>query len=263
MMARQHVTFAVGVAGTALATTAYFSDAVETWVTEHWPNALLMLLLIAGGALVPDIDHHSSTITKRLGWLGAILHGFIRLFGIRHRGFFHSIFFAALSGLTFWGITALLNVTQWAAIFLGLLFLFYASVTFAFLFGSVGRNPVLILALAVALFFGVERGVITADGNWLAIGAFAGPLLHSAGDMLTRGKVTFFAPFSTRGMAAPLGFATGGILESVVLRVVFFVWSLAMIAWVVLMGTGRLAPVDFTADQWWSQAMPYLLWRLA
>lgn len=262
MMARQHVTFAVGVASTTLAVTAYVAPAVQHWVQEHWVNAFMMLILIAGGALVPDIDHPNSTITRKMGLAGLLLNAAIRAAGIRHRGFFHSLFFAVIAGVVGLIVEALIGVTAWAAIALGVMFLFYSDITFGFLFGSRGRSGTMLLLTAAALIFGFSQGYITTDGHWLAIGAFAGPLLHDVGDMLTRGKVYFFAPFSTRGVSAPVGFATGGIFESVVLRTVFFLWSLAGISWVFMMGNDMLVRADLAAIQT-GQSLPYLLWVLA
>jgi uncharacterized metal-binding protein len=267
MMARQHVTFAVGLTGAGLATTAYVAPSVESWVSESPWEALLFLLLVAGGALVPDLDHHKSTLTVKLGWLGWILSKTLRLFGVRHRGFMHSFLFAALSGLVFVILVSVASIGDYMVIFVGALLLFYASVTFAFVFGKNGRNPALVLALAVALAYGVHSGAVDLVSWWVPIAAFIGPLLHDLGDMLTKSKFAFWAPFTKKRVGSIVGFKTNTWFETGILRGVFFVWSLGAIAWVLLLSQGYLERTDFAAavtdGQAMSEALPYVTWTLA
>lgn len=268
MMARQHVTFAVGVSGTVLGATAYALPGVEQWVKDSPIEVGLMLMLIAGGALVPDMDHHSSTITVKLGWLGTLLHQLLKLMGVRHRGFLHTLWFALISGVVFLGIELLMPVWEWVVIALGLLLMFYASITLAFLFGKVGRNPLLIVGTSAALVYGYAEGIIGTSSHWLAIGAFAGPLLHDFGDKLTKERFAMLYPLTKRDKVAALGFKTSGWLETGPLRAVFGAWATLAFAWVGLLSAGLVTRTDVVAMAQsgdagqWAAAAPYLLWTL-
>lgn len=267
MMARQHVTFAVGLSGVAMGAAAFAFEPVEHWVRERPASAALLLLLVAGGALVPDIDHHQSTLVVKLGWIGSLMNLLLRLLGIRHRGFMHSLLFAVLNGVAFYGLEALVYVNQWVAIALGLMFLLFASVTLGFVFGRVGRNPLVVVGLGVALVYGYTHQLISLEGHWLAIGAFGGPVLHDVGDMLTHGKLPFLYPFTKARMGAPLTFRTGGFLETIPLRLIFGVWALLAVTWVGLMGFGHLERTNLselrdTDGSEWTHTLPYVLWVL-
>lgn len=268
MMARQHVTFAVGVTGVALGAAAFASTSVEEWVRERPAEAGLFLLLVAGGALVPDLDHHKSTLTVKLGWLGAILSGVLRMLGIRHRGFMHSFLFAFLSGVLFAVLTAVAAIADVMTVFVALLLLFYASVTLAFIFGKVGRNPALVLVLAAGIAYGIQAGEIDLGSWWVPLAAFAGPLLHDVGDMLTKSKFAFWAPFTKKRVGSVIGFKTNTWFETGLLRWVFFVWSLGTVLWVLMMWQDYLVRTEFPAGwfidpEWWASALPYVLWSFA
>ena len=264
-MARQHVTFAVALTGTGLATAAYAAPAVETWVRDRPFETGLFLLLIAGGALVPDIDHHGSTLTKKLGWLGAILHWTLRIFGIRHRGFMHTLWFALVSGAFFFALTLASALTEWVDIFLIVLLLFYASITLGFVLGKVGRNPALVLLLGVGMCYAGMDGLVDFSAAWVPVGAFLGPLLHDLGDMATKGKLPFLYPLVKTRFGSPIPFRTGGWFEKGLLRFLFFAWSLATVVWVVMMGSGNLERTDFAA---WDglnptrESLPYVTWSV-
>jgi inner membrane protein len=60
------------------------------------PSKLLFLILVAFGALLPDIDHQNSTVNK--------ICPVTRIFPLffKHRGFFHSLFPPAVMYLVFW-----------------------------------------------------------------------------------------------------------------------------------------------------------------
>lgn len=55
------------------------------------PAPLAYVGWAAGAALLPDIDHHASTVSK---FLGPVARGFRRLSGARHRGLTHQWWFA-------------------------------------------------------------------------------------------------------------------------------------------------------------------------
>jgi len=63
------------------------------------PNAVLFVILVAFGALLPDVDHEKSTVNR----LCPVTRVFPLFF--RHRGFFHSIFppLLMLGALWFFG----------------------------------------------------------------------------------------------------------------------------------------------------------------
>ena len=269
MMARQHVTFATGVTGAGLGTAAYILPAVHGWVTERPIEVFLFFVMVIGGALVPDADHHASTIIKKAGWAGWLLHRILRLFGIRHRGFLHSALFAVICGVTFVGIEMLIAVNEIALVLVGLLFVFFSSITFGFVFGKVGRNPALAVAVGVGLVLGYSSGYVSTAGHWLAIAAFIGPLLHDVGDQLTLSKVPILYPFSKKNYGAPITFRTGAFFETKVLRYAFFAWGIATFAWVAMVSQGYLVKSNIAVDQltdstWWSesapQLLPYVLW---
>ncbi len=84
-------------------------------------NQLLFFLVVLLGSILPDIDETKSTITK---WSG--LPGKTVAVLFRHRGIWHSLFFAALA--------ALLVTMSWNGYYAVALFAGYVSHLFADLF---------------------------------------------------------------------------------------------------------------------------------
>lgn len=273
MMARQHVTFGVAVATSTLATVSYASESVATWVQGHPFEVALGLIMVAGGCLIPDLDHHGSTMTKKLGWVGWLLHHALAALGVKHRGFLHSAFFGLLCGLFF----AVLGILASAFPVFGEfypyimlpVFLFFAAITFGFIFGKKGRNPAILVIIAFGYVYGVSQGQVDLTGIWLPIAAMVGPLLHDVGDLLTKSKFAFWAPFSKKQVGAIVGFKTNTPIETVFLRWVFFFWCFAMLLWVALMTTDNLERTDFsqwgdsdTVSESVANALPYITWTL-
>ena len=285
MMARQHVTFGVGTYLTGIATASYFSTGVAEWVQDRPLEVAMSVIMVAGGCLVPDADHHNSTIIKKMGWLGALIHNILKGMGVKHRGILHSFFFALLCGLLFLVLGVVSGmipaVEQWLPWVLLVPILFFTAVTFNFIFGRTGRNPAFLIVVGIAYAFGISQGLIDLTGWWLPLAAMIGPLLHDVGDMLTKSKFPFWAPFSKKKVGAIVGFKTNTPFETVVLRWAFFAWSFAMIAWVVLMATDMLVRTDFSVafavwgdyPSFWgnvggvlgelAHAFPYLLWTIS
>ena len=86
----------------------------------HWPVSVLGLALALPAGLISDLDTPTSSFGRRAGPLPYL----IRLVGIRHRTFFHSLPFAAivfaglvqLGSLHHWALTRLIAVSVTAGI---------------------------------------------------------------------------------------------------------------------------------------------------
>jgi membrane-bound metal-dependent hydrolase YbcI (DUF457 family) len=186
----------------------------------------------AGAALLPDLDHPSSTATRRFSvasWvachairpLSALVFELTR--GRRdtgrgtHRGLTHTALGAVLLGLA-----VNLASARWGTpVLLGTLFVCLALAVKG-LDALVPGPPSLLVAggLAAAVECGVPGGTAGTAG-WLGTAVALGMLVHAAGDAVTESGAPLLWPLPIRertwypvGSPRPLRFRTGGGLET-------------------------------------------------
>ncbi len=182
--------------------------------------------VVAGAALLPDLDEPGSTVahlaeplTGVVAWVTGRLAG-------GHRVGTHSLLAVALAGL---GTLALVHVplaghVSAAAIPLGILL---ALALRALL--PRGVRPGHVAALVTAA--GLTWLVATRSGSlaWLPPAVAAGWALHLAGDMLTSGGVPLAWPISHRHLAASVLGHTGSGREKVLAGILTA--GLVVLAW--------------------------------
>lgn len=160
-------------------------------------------ILVAGAALLPNLDHRDSTAAHALGPVSRLAAGSVqRLAG--HRGPVHSLLAALVAGLltvlaaTLWPLAG--PIIAGAVIGLGILGLWHQP----------GRRGLALLAaVGVAVVWDVTRGlgpdILGSLVTW-------GMMMHLLGDALTCGGVPLLWPLRTRFSLPVLGY-TGSARE--------------------------------------------------
>lgn len=181
MMGKTHA-----LSGVAVATTAAL-------VTHATPSGgAMLLLMLPGWALLPDIDHEESVVTAALGWVAWLPS---RL--LPHRRQTHSFFGVTFFVLTSW--IAVQTLPNWVSIgWLGFLLCAGWLATLRVL--KIRGLWALVVVVAIGLvyasqdslrYFGFDVSVIP----WL-VGI--GCLIHIFGDVLTKGGCPLFWPMKRR-----------------------------------------------------------------
>lgn len=159
------------------------------------PSALVALMVLPGLALLNDIDHPNSTVSRSFGWWTSIPARFMK-----HRNSTHSIP----------GITTFALIT-WAAISAQGGWLANAWIAFILAAPSiaalralkivkwkswVGYLPIL-PAIAIAWFpADLAASGMAVPLNWLPLAVWLGMFTHILGDVVTRGGCPLFWPIS-------------------------------------------------------------------
>lgn len=230
MLAEQHIR--TGVVG-GLALMAVGANAVGAAPLID----LLMVPAVAGGAaLLPDWDHHGSTVTRFFPlltrpvywitkWVHRILYSMTRgrfdppnrrgdKWRTHHRGTTHSLVLA----VAIVPVLALVFYTTppWVVIgFILFMVLLAGDVVFA---------PILLIVYAVAGLhaygaLGLVDHVFSLGWLW-AVAIGLGCVMHILGDCPTTQGAPLWAPFSWQPVVLPFSFKTGGPFEMRVVRVV-------------------------------------------
>jgi membrane-bound metal-dependent hydrolase YbcI (DUF457 family) len=186
----------------------------------------------AGAALLPDLDHPSSTATRHFSaasWLAG--HVIRPLSGLvyditkarrdtgkgTHRGLTHTVVGAVLLGMA-------VNVASghWGTpVLIGTLFVCLA-LAIKGLDALVPGPPSLVIA--AGLTYGVEQfvpGGTAGTAGWLGTAVMLGMVVHSVGDAITESGAPLLWPLPIRkrrwypvGSPRPLRFRTGGSVEA-------------------------------------------------
>lgn len=243
MMAKQHVNFAVASYVTVVGALSREWE-VGSWsispistTLADWPGSqplrlLLSAILIGGWALVPDADHHNSTLIRRLGWLGKLIYPVVRLLSGGHRKGMHSVFLPIIVVAFFWLVDQSTRWSEYMVYFVALMIWFMGAIIARFVLPRrLGRSKDLVtfsLGALILIAFHLQDDIL--DGHWLPISAAIGCVLHVVGDLLTDGKVYIFHPLSDITIRLPMTFPTGGFFETYVLSYVFLGWSLLVVS---------------------------------
>ncbi len=210
-----------------------FAPAIAEWAGFTSPAIIVLAaVVVAGAALIPDLDNTTSTAKNSLGLLGEGLSIVFRgsataiqtvVRGPRddanvdpHRGFWHTIPASIILGVLVWLLTAIQAPVFIPFIgdvtfgWIGAVVVAFICIHMAFagLFGkiikkvirgSAGFESALTLATSVAvlaLFWFIPR-----DENfwWLSIAVAMGAILHILGDAFTTAGVPLTFPIPVKG----------------------------------------------------------------
>ena len=249
MMGRAH---AMSGAAIALATTAIGVGPLDARTT---PVAVIAMytIVVAGGALAPDLDSHSSTVVRSFGIFGKIGHEITNAISLliynitktkydgdkddAHRTFFHTTAFAVLVGFLVSLISIIPGKTtiydheyangqigsiiaMWFFLHLGLAGLFDFALDARKKFG-----PYLVMLASFGLTVLISRFLPENETyGWLGIAAGGGMLIHLLGDFITKMGVPILWPLKISGkrwysVALPsfMRIKAGGAMEKYVL----------------------------------------------
>jgi membrane-bound metal-dependent hydrolase YbcI (DUF457 family) len=201
--------------------------AVTYGITLSVPAAIAGTFICAGSALVPDIDHKDSTITKTFGPITKIVSFVVRKISGGHRIGTHSFLgIAAIGAMAQYGVQN--RYTLPGAILLCFLMCLAIGGAVRLLripgwFDDLAPIPVVI---------GIVRFThISLDMVPLAI--MLGCLIHVAGDVATKGGCPLWWPFSFKRIKLDL-FKTDGFTERWIITPVVIVCIFAGIFWKLL-----------------------------
>jgi membrane-bound metal-dependent hydrolase YbcI (DUF457 family) len=151
--------------------------------------ALLGSLVVAGWALVADIDHHAATITHSVPVLGRLASAAVAAASGGHRKGTHTIWAVAVAGLIAWAGSLLVWNTNTPAgtLSIGLVLLTAPAIAFAThtitSIKIVSTWPRAWLAGAAGAL-AIDTG-IRSDFGWLLLAVVLGYAVHLVGDFLT------------------------------------------------------------------------------
>ena len=176
----------------------------------HKPTAAEMIcgvVVCAGAAMLPDIDHPQATVSRALGPVTQELAKVVAKICGGHRKGTHSLLFAlACVMLANWGFSTHFG----RFVEFGLAF-FFTSLCVQTLTEAGG-------AVSAAISGGVASVMIMATTNaeWLALAIGLGCLLHIAADFVTTDGVAIMWPLSKQTFRFPIVGRTGGRRERIV-----------------------------------------------
>lgn len=191
------------------------------------PGAIAGTMICAGAALVPDIDHKDSTITKTFGPVTKILSFGVRKISGGHRWGTHSFLgIAAIGALAQYGVMNRHSVVPGMI----LCFLMALSLSGAVrLFGIPGWfDDLAPIPIVLGIVF-----LTPVPLDMVPLALMLGCAIHVAGDFVTKGGCPLFWPFSRKRYKLDL-FKTNGFTERYVVVPVVIVGIFAGILWKVL-----------------------------
>lgn len=170
------------------------------------PAAIVGTVFCAGAALVPDIDHHNSTITKTFGPITAVLSWVVRKISGGHRYGTHSIFGIGTAGaMAQYGVMYRHTIPGQVVLSV-IMILGFAGMIRLFRipgwFDDVAPIPIVI---GIVHFTDLPLGIIPPA---LVLGC----AIHVIGDVVTKSGCPLFWPFSKTRVKLAL-FKTNGFCE--------------------------------------------------
>lgn len=255
MMGRAHA-----MSGTAIALTAT-AIGVGPLDARTAPLAIIAMytIVVAGGALAPDLDSHSSTVVRSFGIFGKLAHEITNAISLlvynltktkydpvkndSHRTFFHTTVFAILVGFMVSGLSAIpakAPFELWDRSYtVGQLF----SLMFIWIFLHLGLAGLFDFALKARKKFGPYLVMLASAAGtllisqalpenqtywWLGFAAAGGMIIHLLGDAITKAGIPMLWPVKIRGkrwydVALPsfMRIKAGGWMETTVLFPIF------------------------------------------
>ena len=169
------------------------------------------VLVTSGAALLPDLDHPSSTLSRSAGLASQTVSAAVSTVAGGHRQLTHSLVVVPLVWLAATWAAGIPAVAAWIG---GLL----VAVAVPLLARSlpVRLAHAVVVGVAPAVWIGtqIQTGALAAPA-WLSEAITIGVLAHLAGDLLTVGGIPLLAPLVADRVSLCL-FRTGGIVEPVV-----------------------------------------------
>lgn len=169
------------------------------------------LVVCAGAALLPDLDHPQATIARTLGPVTHLMARGVSLLAGGHRQATHSLLFCVAAGV------GTLALVKWSPIAAVVIMWFMAALALRALHivlpGVSDGLKGLVIAGEAALITWVAAEFIPGEWWWLGLAVGLGCLLHLAGDCLTPEGVPFLWPLRWRG-SIPLIPRTGSFMET-------------------------------------------------
>ncbi|WP_106585783.1 metal-dependent hydrolase [Murinocardiopsis flavida] len=166
-------------------------------------------LVCAGAALVPDLDHKSSTITQTYGAVTrAIGVIFNWLFG-GHRMGTHSLLFAVLMG----ALTTALAL--WSDLAVQVFVFLLVGIAFNGLGFGMDKNKVAAEVINAMGTAGICIALYANGTNytWVGLAVAFGCLLHFVGDCITDMGCPLIWPISKYRIGSPISFKADGVVE--------------------------------------------------
>jgi len=212
-----------------------FFPHVLLWMTNtnEWSVLVLFFLVLAGGALLPDLDSPQSRAESSLGVLGKILNSIFRGLakGVQtvirskrdeadpdpHRGLWHTPLMSIITGALVFAATRIDTAFE-AAVFgkinVGFIFAFFITLVMTIMaleglftkdmkklkkkHSNLGELYAIVLALAIVtfLFLQLPEGL---NFWWLGVATAVGMLVHIFGDLMTTAGCPIFFPVKIKG----------------------------------------------------------------
>lgn len=231
---------------------------------EKPTDAVTFAILVAGYAMLSDLDHDSSTATMRFGWASWLAARIVQPLSAAvfkatatkkdrgrgregtHRYLTHTAVFAVSLGVAVNVFVASLGTwALWSVVFVGVALAVKGI-------DHLIPGPPSLLAAA-----GITAGLywVTGTGTaWAGTAVAIGIVVHCVGDALTLSGCPIAWPLTIRGQRwAPLGppvrFRTGGPTEAGIL--------LVMTAAVVWLAAGVVPAIEQARDQLWAAVSPW------
>ncbi|MCW0216670.1 MAG: metal-dependent hydrolase [Pseudonocardia sp.] len=215
-------------------------------MTPSAGSVLTFAGVAAGAALLPDLDHPSSTATRRFSWASWLASKAIRplsalVFDLTrgrrdtgkgtHRGLTHTAV-----GALFLGLAINLASAQWGTpVMLGTLFVCLA-LAIKGLDGLIPGPPSLVIA--AGLTWAVQEyvpGGTDGTAGWLGAAVALGMVVHSLGDAITESGAPLLWPLPIRGrLWYPVGspramrFRAGGKVEMLLIAPLLTIATLVL-----------------------------------
>ncbi|PRX97145.1 metal-dependent hydrolase [Allonocardiopsis opalescens] len=180
-------------------------------------------LVCAGAALVPDLDHPSSTIAKTYGVVSQAMSRVIEKAAGGHRQGTHSLLFALLVGI---GCQLLQIASELALqVFLFLLL----GIALRGIGFHVPKHGIIsgVMNAASTVVVLVLLNLAVTDYSWVGAAVTLGILMHFLGDAVTHMGIPLFWPLKTRS-EFPFGFKTDGKVERFVVTPLLIVTILVL-----------------------------------
>lgn len=171
------------------------------------------LVVCAGAAMFPDLDHPQATVSRSLGPVTQSFSKFFSRVMGGHRNGSHSILFAAgiffLLSLVFGRETdGVLTVVAFGICLLS------SSLVLRVLTRADGLISAILSAIIAATLLSVTAGAPT--DNWIIYAVAIGILLHDLGDAMTVEGVPLFYPMSRKRYKFPIVGRTDSMREKIV-----------------------------------------------